>query len=314
MRRVLAIVLLLCTIFSAVVLFRTNSRALKDTESMKRTVNNIVSLDGKKIMIVGNSMAYYGNCVIFGNQGEKDEGYFYQLIKQNGENATVIDHTYSGKKLDYIYEHYISKLSESERDVDYLVLSEGNQYNDNLLGTVEKYLKLFPKDTEFRFLRQPMMFESDLTCLLEGVKDLRDNGYIVVDWGQLVYDIYHNGKSVPNSTLTFNRESFMKENLGYKNGKGKVHGSGNRGDRNHENLLSGYITAQMLYSSITNRPAVNTDCSFCYDTSIHPYFDIDTFAMVHYTDPLHPTNFNEIFRSEKDMLGLQLLIDEYLKK
>lgn len=313
MNRILSIVV---SFFILITIFANFSVSAQ--ESLPTEHEGIVSLDGKKIMIVGNSMVYYGNCVILGDQGEEDKGYFYQLISQNGEEATVIDHCYPGKKLEYIYEHYFSKMDKQElSDVDYLVLSEGNQYNDNLLGTVQKYLELFPEDVEFRFLRQPMMFESDplfnLPCLIEGVETLRENGYQVVDWGKLVYDIYSGEKQVPGATLEFKRTSFMKENLGYKNGEGTVHGSGNDGDRNHQNPLSGYITAQMLYTSITNRSAIGTDYQFCYDTELHPYFNIDNFAKVHYTGT-EKTNFNKIFRSPKDMLGLQQLIDEYLIK
>lgn len=311
MKRLFSVILVLCTIFSSVII---SSSALDSSEPTAH--EGVVSLDGKKIMVVGNSMVYYGNCVIYGNQGEADEGYLYQLIKQNGEDATVIDHTYSGKKLDYIFDTYISKLSAEELDVDYLVLSEGNQDNYDLLGTVRKYLAIFPEDVEFRFLRQPMMFEKDeqfyKPWLIEGVEKLREAGYFVVDWGKLVYDIYSGEKQVPGATLEFKRTSFMKENLGFENDKGTVHGSGSDGDRNHENPLSGYVTAQMLYSSLTNRSAYLTDYEFCYDTSIHKNFNIDNFAKIHYTDPANPTNFNEIFRSPEDMLGLQKVIDEYL--
>ncbi len=311
MNRILSIVISFCILLTV---FANSSVSAETPVSQEH--EGVVSLDGKKIVIVGNSMVYYGNCVIHGDQGEQDKGYFYQLISQNGEDAKVIDYCYPGKKLEYIYEHYFSKMDKQDfSDVDYLVLSEGNQYNDNLLGTVEKYLELFPEDVEFRFLRQPMMFEPDpafnLPCLIEGVQTLRENGYQVVDWGKLVYDIHSGLKEVPGATLEFNRQSFMKENLGYKNGEGTVHGSGNDGDRNHQNPLSGYITAQMLYTSITNRSAIGTDYQFCYDTEIHPYFNIDNFAKVHYTGP-EKTNFHEIFRSPKDMLGLQQLIDEYL--
>ena len=313
MTRILSIVVSFCILLTVFANFSVSAETTDQPEH-----EGIVSLDGKKIMIVGNSMVYYGNCVILGDQGKEDKGYFYQLISQNGEKATVIDHCYPGKKLEYIYEHYFSKMDKQDfSDVDYLVLSEGNQYNDNLLGTVQKYLELFPEDVEFRFLRQPMMFESDplfnLPCLIEGVETLRENGYQVVDWGKLVYDIYSGEKQVPGATLEFKRTSFMKENLGYKNGEGTVHGSGNDGDRNHQNPLSGYITAQMLYTSITNRSAIGTDYQFCYDTELHPYFNIDNFAKVHYTGT-EKTNFNKIFRSPKDMLGLQQLIDEYLIK
>ncbi len=312
MKRLFSVILALCIMVSSFMVFHTNSNAVDNVETTGH--QGIVSLEGKKIMVVGNSMVYYGNCVLYGNQGESDSGYLYQLIKQNGENATVIDHTYSGKKLDYIFDTYISKLSKEELDVDYLVLSEGNQDNYDLLGTVEKYLAIFPEDVEFRFLRQPMMFEKDekfyKPWLIEGVEKLREAGYIVVDWGKLVYDIYTGEQEVPGATLEFKRTSFMKENLGFKNADGTVHAAGKDGDRNHENLLSGYITAQMLYTSLTNRSAYLTDYRFCYDTSIHENFNIDNFAKVHYTDPENPTNFHKIFRSPQDMLGLQQLMDE----
>jgi len=288
-----------------------NSDDLENPE--QQTHEKIVSLKDKTIMIVGNSMVFYGNCVIKGDAGQEDFGYFYQLASKNDENVTVIDHTYSGKKLDYIYEHYLLNLSAKELEkVDYLVLSEGNQVNEDLVGTCEKILALFRDDVEFRFLRQPMMFETDMPSLIEGVEKLREKGYIVVDWGKLVYDIYSGATQLPGATLDFNRCSFMKENLGYRNGQGNVVSAGFSGDRNHQNPLSGYITAQMLYTSITNRSALYNDYNFCFDTLIHPYFDIDEFAKVHYTGP-DKTNFPEIFRSPQDMVLLQELIDEYLR-
>lgn len=323
MKRLFSLVLMLFVVVSATTLspavFAASSEDSTQLPSLPLQPEEpehagVVSLEGKKIMVVGNSMVYYGNCVLYGDQGKSDEGYLYQLIKANGENATVIDHTYSGQQLDDIYKKYISKLSSEELDVDYLVLSEGNQVNKNLLGTVEKYLKLFPKDVEFRFLRQPMMLENNVTSLIDGVNELREHGYCVVDWGQLVYDIYANDKPVPGATIEFKRSSFMKDNIGFKNGEGTVHIGSTGGDNNHENPLSGYITAQMLYTSIANRSAYLNDYQFCYDIEIHPYFNIDNFAKVHYTDPKNPTNFHKIFRSPRNMLGLQKLMDEYLIK
>lgn len=285
----------------------------------EKEIEDIVSLDGKTIMIVGNSMVYYGNCVILGNQGQEDFGYFYQLIASNGENATVIDHTYPGKKLDYIYEKYLVNLDPEElKKVDYLVLSEGNQYNDDLVGTCEKILSLFPETTKFRFLRQPNMFDVDdeelyLPILIEGVEKLRAAGYAVVDWGKLVRDIFTGEVAVPGATIEFMRTSFMKENKGYTNLTGTAVHQGAYGDRNHQNPLSGYITAQMLYTSITNRSAVFSDYSFCSDKRIHHYFDLLEFERVHYTGEAK-TNFRQIFASAPDMLGLQKLIDIYVAK
>lgn len=291
----------------------TDNNPLKDLSEDYEKIDKVVSLDGKTVMIVGNSMVYYGNCIAFGDQGLEDQGYFYQLCKNNGENVRVIDQTYGGKKLSYIYDNYLVHIDKAElAKVDYLVLSEGNQFNDDVLGTCRKILALFPFDVEFRFLAQPMMYDTNFECLIRGVKDLRDNGYQVVDWGKLVYDIFSGNVAVPDATMEFTRSTFMKENLGFKNGPGAI-SAGYDGDRNHQNPLSGYITAQMLYSSLTNRSAVLSDYSFCYDRSLHPYFDIDAFAKAHYTGPIK-TNFNMVFRSPKDMLGLQKLIDIYLVK
>lgn len=282
-------------------------------------IEDVVSLDGKTVLIVGNSMVYYGNCVLLGDQGKADYGYFYQLVASNGEEATVIDHTYPGKKLDYIYENYLVKLDPEEcAKVDYLVLSEGNQYNDNLVGTCEKIIALFPNIEGFRFLRQPNMFDVDdetlyLPVLIEQVEKLREAGYEVVDWGKLVRDIFTGEVQVPGATLPFERTTFMKENKGYKNAQGTAVSQGNSGDRNHQNPLSGYVTAQMLYTSLTNRSAVFSDYSFCGDKSISPYMDLPEFERVHYTGE-KKTNFRQIFSSAEDMLGLQKLIDIYIAK
>lgn len=285
----------------------------------EKPVEDVVSLDGKTVLIVGNSMVYYGNCVLLGDQGKADHGYFYQLIASNGEEATVIDHTYPGKKLEYIYENYLIKLDPEEcAKVDYLVLSEGNQYNDDLVGTCEKIIALFPNIEGFRFLRQPNMFDVDdedlyLPVLIEQVEKLKEAGYEVVDWGKLVRDIFTGAVEVPGATLPFERTTFMKENKGYKNAAGTAVSQGNSGDRNHQNPLSGYITAQMLYTSLTNRSAVFSDYSFCGDKSISIYMDLPEFARVHYTGE-KKTNFCEIFASAQDMLGLQKLIDIYVAK
>lgn len=278
----------------------------------EKPVESIVSLNGKKIMLVGNSMLYYGNCVINGNRGEEDYGYFYQLIASNNEKATVIDHTYPGKKLDYIYENYLVKLSKSElSSYDYVVLSEAKQVNNDLLGTCEKIMALFPEKTQFRFMCHPMMYDENVTSLLNGVAILRENDFEIVDWGKMVYDIYTGAVQVPGATMKFDRCSFIKENKGYINGTGSI-GAGGSGDNKHPNPLSGYVSAQMLYTSITNRSAVLSDYSFCSDTTIHKNFDIDAFASAHYTGT-KTTNFNRIFRSHQDMIGLQTLIDTYLE-
>lgn len=272
------------------------------TETDNTANEEIVSLDGKTVFVVGNSVVYYGNCVIHGNQGESDAGYFYQLASSNGEETTVIDHTYPGKTLEYIYENYLSNLSAQElAKADYVVLSEATKGNADLASDCEKIMALFPETAEFYFLCHPIMYEN-ATATVDAVSNIRSMGITIVDWGQMVYDIYTGATEVPGATLTFDRCSFLKDNVGYPNG-----------DKKHPNPLSGYITAQMLYSAITNRSAVYQDYSFCSDSSISTHFDFDEFIKTHYNGD-KPTNFDKIFASPKDMIGIQTLIDEYNEK
>ncbi len=271
----------------------------------------VVSLDGKTVMMVGNSMLYYGNCVIYGDAGKEDYGYFYQLISANGENARVLDHTYSGKTLEYIYSKYLKKISEQERrKVDIVVLSEANKDNEDLLGTCQKIMALFPETTEFYFMCNPMMHYNNIQSLLTGVEKIREAGIPIVDWGKLVYEVYSGKTKVPGALLGYDFCSFIIDNTDYSNGNGLTVNGGNP-DIKHPNPLSGYISAQMLYTSITNRSALYTDYSFCNDSTIHSRFNIDAFALSHYTGT-KKTNFTDIFRSPSDMFGLQSLIDTYL--
>lgn len=290
------------------------SDTITDFEEPACKVEEVVSLDGKTIMMVGNSMLYYGNCVVFGDQGKEDEGYFYQLISANGEYARVIDHTYSGKTLKYIYNTYLSKLSQSERDkVDYVVLAEANKNNKDVFRDCMDIKALFPEKTEIIFMCNPMMHYSNFEDILNGVKELRNNNVDIVDWGKLVYEVYNGITKVPGGTKNYDFCSFIKDNLYVMDDKGNITENPKGGDNKHPNPLSGYISAQMLYSSITNRSALYTDYSFCNDSGLNASFDIDAFALKHYTG-VKTTNFTDIFRSPADMFGLQELIDKYLSE
>ena len=96
-----------------------------------------ISLNGKKVLFVGNSFVYYGNCVIDGS-GESDKGYFYQLARANGEDVTVINHTYGGRTLSYIYENHLPKDRDYYKDVECVFMSEAGQNNEELVEDCKK--------------------------------------------------------------------------------------------------------------------------------------------------------------------------------
>ena len=130
--------------------------------------HNTVSLSGKKILVIGNSMLFYGNCVNSGNQGGNDTGYLYRLIRAGGEKATVIDHTYPGKSLSYIYENYISKLSAKQLgEYDYVVMSERAKDNKNFIKDCKSIMSLFKNSTEFYYMCHPMLYEYGLTSITD---------------------------------------------------------------------------------------------------------------------------------------------------
>ena len=285
----------------------------EEYREMKNEAPKTVSLDGKKVMFIGNSFVYYGNCVINGSQGGTDNGYFYQIAKANGENVTVYDYVYGGKNLDYIYTNSLPKTNKSLlNSIDYVFISEAGENNGSLVADVQKIMDLFPDTTQFVYLCHAYTYQANHTKLQDCLDDLQRKGVTLVNWGKLVYDVWKGTTKVPGATQSYNKESFIKNNKGVKNGTGSV-GSGSNGDSHHQNPLSGYITAQMAYCAVTGKSAVGQDYSFCDNSSIHKYFDIDKFKAAHYNGS-YTTNFDVIFRSPADMAGLQQLMDQYNEK
>ena len=270
-----------------------------------------ISLNGKKVLFVGNSFVYYGNCVIDGS-GESDKGYFYQLARANGEDVTVINHTYGGRTLSYIYENHLPKDREYYKDVECVFMSEAGQNNEELVEDCKRIAELLPENARAFYLCHEYTYKADHKTIKDSFAPLRDMGFTIVNWGGLVYDIWNGNVTVPGATLTFDRWSFIKNNKGFLNGYGAV-GEGKSGDCHHQNPLSGYLTALMAYCAATKRSAALQAYGFCSDASIHPFFDFEAFKRAHYNG-VTETNFDKIIKSEADMKGLMLLADEYLKK
>lgn len=299
--------------FSATAVTNTEVKSADAADTHRERNNDaskIISLDGKTIYVIGNSHLFYGNCVILGDNGMNDYGYLYHLIRSNGENAKVVDHTYAGRRLDYIYENHLLNIdSETLAEADFVVLAEAAQPNDNLVETCEKIMELFPEDTEFIFSSNPMIYDFGLESVISGIDQLRTGGMKISDWGKMIYDIYTGEIDVPGSSLEYDRCSFIKDNLSntYVEETGEFQITG---DKKHPNLLSGYIAAQSIYTTLTNRSALYSDYSFCGDTSINSKFNFKSFIKKHYNPDKH-TNFDEIFQSPRDMVGLQQLINTY---
>ena len=275
--------------------------------------------NGDKIIFIGNSFTYYGKCVLDKGQNawglEKrvnDQGYFYQVCKANGLEVSVTNFTFGGHQLKDFYSgccaanrghdglNHLEYLND--RDYDYVVFQQGSggKMVDDILGECKPLMDLFLEvnpNTQFVFLVHHRVYQVEETRYRSRIKELEDAGFIIVDWGALVADVIKGTTQVPGATQTYDNNSFVI--------------SKSVDDGFHENLLAGYITAQMTYCALTGQSAVGQDYSFCGNKEINSSFDLEMFKAKQYLFDTH-TNFIEIFNSPEDMRGLQQLIDQYL--
>ena len=299
--------------------------------------NTANPLDGKKIIFIGNSYTYYGQTVHNGSSNNLtqakrtgDKAFFYQLCKNNGANVTVTNWTFDGHNLRYLFSDSCGATDKScvgvnhksyltDKYFDYVVLQPGK--NDILDGTssadtsaVQTVLNFFREgnpNVKFVLLVPYHCYGSIgsgkiLTkTYLNNLKKYESQGMIISDWGKVVEDILYNDLQVPNSTLSYTKNTFVI--------------SKSASDGYHPNMLSGYITTLMTYCAITGERARGQTYAFCNDsslntTSVNYYFNFANYITKFYTYPTGvTTNFNQVFASENDMLGIQKIIDAYLK-
>ncbi len=276
---------------------RSCSLCGKTEESFKAADTAFSSLDGKTVMFIGNSFIYYGYCVNKGEYQKTDEGYFYQHCKANGENVTVYDFVWGGKNLDYIYTNYLQDASPSIlNSVDYVFMSEAGENNSALVTVCKNIISLFPSSTEFYYLCHAYTYQKDHTNIISSFTKLQNEGVKIVNWGQLAYNVWSGSEAVPSATLSYNKNSFIV----------------NKEDSHHQNMLSGYITTLMAYCAVTGKSAVGQTYTYCRDNAINANYDTSSYISSYYNTGT--TNFDKIFASKADMLGLQQLMDKYLEK
>ena len=295
--------------------------------NMKLTDNREISLEGKKIIFIGNSFIHHGFTVlripqtVLGQEERSgDRGYFYQLCKSNREHVDVTAWTFGGHTLTDLFdgcchagrgcdgEDHLSKLKD--RFYDYVVISAGSRGKSDMefLGNIQKIIDVFQSANpyvKFFYLCNVASYGIS-SChqiqknILNSLKLLGDMGVTVVDWGGFVMGLINGTVSVANATQPYNKNSFIIC-------KSEIDGF-------HPNLLSGYITSLMLYCAMTEKSAVGQSYSFCNDPSVHVKFDFELYRRKHYSYNGSVTNFHKIFSSPTDMRGIQSRIDDFLKE
>ena len=273
--------------------------------------NGKVSLDGKKVLFIGNSFVYYGGAVENGSQKKTDKGFFYEICKANGENCTVYDCTYGSH---HLYDFTSSGCKSGSchdgadllkgvplSDIDYVFISESGDNNSNFVKDVKNIIKRFPSSTKFVYLAHSYTYSKNHTKIINNLDNLQDLGVDIVVWGKLVDDVIDGRVKVPGATVSYKKTSFIK----------------NKGDSYHPNPLAGYITAQMAYCAVTGKTAVGQmpDLYAIGDTIKYGKSAVGYSAYIstHYSSS-SSSNFKTIMKSKADIKGLQQLMDEYLAK
>ena len=297
-----------------------------DNESTDDTDNtDTPSGEVKKAIFVGNSFIYWGGCVTFLTNDDandpirlagSDKGYFNEICKANGLNIDVYNYTFGGKNLSWIYENKLKSLPQSFLDdIDYVFISEAGENSSSFQNSFYKVADLFKNAEEIAYLAHAYTYSKNATHIINALPSLAESGVKIVAWGELVYDVYNGKVSVPGATLTYNKNTFIKNMSSSEkmDENAAVTSISGKGDNYHQNPLSGYITAQMCFSAITYELAEGQRYDFCWDKTIAPQYDLENFLTYQYGKN-QTSNFIEVFNSPSDMLGLQILMDQYFDK
>ena len=312
-----------------------------DAETNAPITENKVYKNKEKIIFIGNSLTYYGGVVADGTQNTSDaylekrfgdEGYFYQMAKQNNIEMDVTNWTWGGHGIDDIFgescaadrghdghNHYADFKRLSDMDYDYIVLQPTNRtaltkeaLKEQIQMVKEAFAEKSP-DAKYFVLIPATYYINDTTakktfreCFpeVEEEKDVK-----IITWGKLVSDIIDGKTVVENSSQTYNKNTFII--------------SASASDGYHPNQLTGYITTQFVFSAITGKKSVGENYSFCTDNKVNSWFDVNEFLRKFYIydnisaggnlrgDSL--TNYPEIFKSATDMVEIQKLIDKHME-
>ena len=280
-------------------------------------------LDGKKFIFIGNSYTYYGKCVLDKkntNQSQSDrshdQGYFYQIAKENGADIEVTNWTYGNHCLEDTFggsceanrgcDGHDHTKDLTDRYFDYVMFQESSLRIDGFLQSVDTIMAFFRAvnpNVKFFCLVPLRLYELNSTeCrqVLKNLKTVEEKGATVVNWGKIAYDVYKGNVKVPGSELTYNRSSFVI--------------SQSSSDGHHQNMLAGYITALMTWCAVTGDSAVGQEYRFTGDPTVNAAFDFEKYRSSYYTYGNVSTNFDKALKSKTEVTGFQKLIDKYLSE
>jgi len=286
----------------------------KENSKTGRTEEEM-SLDGKKFIVIANSMVYYGGLVQQGDQKKEDPGMLSRILKEHhGNRLSVTDCTSGGHHLcDFLDKcrmedkscfgtDHLSSLNLSS--FDYVIISEaGNNYSHFYSDAVSVFnrFKTLNPNVKLYYINHIYSVYKEHDNVLGNLKTLHDQmGVTIVNCGQLAYDLY---KGKVKATVS---SSYPNGHYDFTN-----HTSS---DTYHPNPLMGYIMTQMVYCAITGESAEGEDyltlvknCKYAGGgVSYEDYYG------KYYTHG--DSSFREILNNRQEMAGIQKLIPQYINK
>lgn len=267
------------------------------------------SINGKKILFAGNSLTFYGRVVIEKNGRPTDEkGIFETLCESFGDKVSVTNFTFGGAgfidgrkspladgfpedsaqygiyqlMLAYHPDCYANADGKPMDDFyaqDYVVLQQRGAAIAESYEQAKKIAALFPPTTRFAFL--VTHYDARYSTYVSEKESLRD-GWIIINSGELVRDLYEH--TIEPLRYDYKKADFVitKDNV-------------------HPNYLTGYLKALGTYCALTGKSGVGADYSFISRSTEL------------YNSP-EDTQFPAVLEDTEEMLRLQKLLDEYLKK
>lgn len=270
----------------------------------------------KTFAVAANSMVYYGGFVKGTGIVSHDQGMFCKLMKAGGHDVNVYNCTQGGHYLrDFLADG--CKLTEKAchgqdhmagvpfDKVDCIIISEAGTNTTDFMESVRGIAKRVSDknpDVKKVYINHVYSVYKKHNRILDNLKTLHDqDGFTIINCGQLAYDIYTGAVKVPGGSLSYkDRYTFCNHTSS---------------DTYHPNPLMGYIMTQMLYCALTGENADYEDYANlikgCYfaagSVSYSSYYN------KYYTTAATPT-FMDVIDNPAEMKGIQQLIPQYINK
>ncbi len=282
-------------------------------------IGNTRSLNGARILVLGDESFYYGQTVLLKNQyvtdlasRSNDKGFLYQLCASREEVPYITNWTWGGHSLaDIMNGHCEAGRGCDGQDhlaplvgqpFDYVVVQDCIKPGEEILTQLYLVMEFFRNqnpDVHFVFVCHHDAYIREASDPIISLPAIADAGITVVDWGGLLDDLIEGRVAVPGGSMTYDYNSFVVDT--------------SEDQDTLPNLLSGYVLSLMLYGAMSGKTVLEMESGFCLDMDgVEGAVSMDVYTELYYA--FGTTNMEAVLESPNEVLGLQTLVDYYLRE